>query len=498
MSDTVTTAPTPYDYGLDGFWLDEELKDDYKGLPTADGAPASITLSNGLVLTQFNGERYQDQFGDLWDLIFWDYPEYYTFVIGTPKDYSIATFEYVLGYADYEEIIEYSTTYPDKHPTEQPSTYITQFDITLDSWKYFKFITTYSNGKTTTTYNPTYFYKAYESEPETYSDILCNLGASSSAGGIYFKYGGTVKTSVTMEPLSSFSEGLTIILDNTATNKYCYIGMSILLPMESPPTGDTNSTLTVKDPITDNTLGSITLASDTYKATLTTAGLTRTLTLTNSSEEVQTLQWSNSAPAGKVINAIGNDDTVIKANSEQTVSISLDGVITFYEEYVDLPTSSTTTVLYKNTADPITVDKTNYLTFVAELSGTFRSDVDVVHPTIRVQIETPDFNYAYIASLKRYYYVTSVTYVANGLWEVELSCDVLMSYKDAIENCSAFVERNEYKVNPDIIDNKIVMKQGQTVTDTVVEPVDNILQYETSLDNQPSVFVLDVYCGYSI
>ena len=43
-------------------------------------------------------------------------------------------------------------------------------------------------------------------------------------------------------------------------------------------------------------------------------------------------------------------------------------------------------------------------------------------------------NYAYIADFKRYYYITSIRTSRNGIWEITLECDVLMSYKTAILN----------------------------------------------------------------
>lgn len=467
MSDTVTTALTPWDYGLDGFWIDEELKDDYKGLPTADGAPASITLSNGLILTQFNGERYQDQFGDLWDLIFWDYPEYYTFVIGTPKDYGLlectVKFFYEYGAGTLPTNITFSKFY-------SPLSNIVSLKIWFDTPTedspdkvVLRYAITNSDGLTTvwregvslkdwfTEYNNAYFKIIPSSTtfvPPTSEAATIVVGGDYSVS-LFNSEDNALVTTYTDTTLSKTAEALFVVFTG----------------YPNPYTSETGPTITVKDPTSDNTLCSASLPTGTYTATLTTSGLSRKLSLTNSSEEVQTLQWSNSAPAGKVINAIGNDSTVIIANSEQTVSISIDSDTTFYEEYVDLPTSSGTVVLYNNEADPRRLDKTNYLRLLGDITGTFRSDTNVVNPIFRFQGDSIDFNYVYISSLRRYYYVTGSTYIGNRLWEVSLQCDVLMTYREGITSCYAFVDRTEDSAyyNTMIVDSDIPFKQGQTV-----------------------------------
>lgn len=502
MSDTVTTAPTPWDYGLDGFWIDEELKDDYKGLPVSDGAPATITLSNGIFLTQFNGERYQDQFGDLWDLIFWDYPEYYTFVIGTPKDYGLlecsVNFAYEYGAGTLPTKITFSKFY-------SPLSNIVRLKIWFDTPTedspdkvVLRYTITNSDDITTvwrevvnlkdwfTEYNNAYF--------KIIPSSTTFVPPTSEAATIVV--GGNYSVSL----FNSEDNALVTTYTDTTLSKTANAYFVVFTGYPNPYTSETNPTLTIKYPTTDNTLGSITLDQGTYKATLTTVGLTRTLTLTNSSDEVQTLQWSNSLPAGRTIVGLSSSpdssSVVIPVGASTSTSITVDGDITLYEAS-EIVYTTQEIILLQNTADPIVVDKTNYLTKVRSIYGVFRTDVDIVSPSIRITVDTPNFNYVYIDQFKRYYYVTDATRTADGMWEFYLSCDVLMSFKSAILGCTAFVERNEYTTNPDIIDTKIVMEQGQTVTDNVIEPIDGVLLYETTLTNQPALYVLDVYCGYS-
>lgn len=125
--------------------------------------------------------------------------------------------------------------------------------------------------------------------------------------------------------------------------------------------------------------------------------------------------------------------------------------------------------LYKNSAEMHRVDKSAYLELVGTVSGVFRDETSITNISITLQYDTViDFNYVYIPAFNRYYYVTDITLINYGLYEVSLSVDVLMSYKDAIKNCKGFIDRNEFTHNPNIIDTKRVIEQGVDITDVTV------------------------------
>ena len=67
-------------------------------------------------------------------------------------------------------------------------------------------------------------------------------------------------------------------------------------------------------------------------------------------------------------------------------------------------------------------------------------------------------NYAYIADYQRYYYVDSVTVGRNGMYVVQLSVDVLMSYVDGIKNLSATISRQENIGINDIVDSLLPLQ----------------------------------------
>ena len=103
-------------------------------------------------------------------------------------------------------------------------------------------------------------------------------------------------------------------------------------------------------------------------------------------------------------------------------------------------------------------------------------------------------NYAYIADYQRYYYVDSVTIGRNGMYIVQLSVDVLMSYADGIKNLSATISRQENIGINDIVDSLLPLQNRKELA---------VIEFESSEFNISSAgtgdynFVLNVSGGGS-
>ena len=101
-------------------------------------------------------------------------------------------------------------------------------------------------------------------------------------------------------------------------------------------------------------------------------------------------------------------------------------------------------------------------------------------------------NYAYIADYKRYYYVNSVTVGRNGMYSVQLSVDVLMTYADAIKNLSATISRQENIGINDIVDSLLPLQNRKQLA---------VIEFESSEFNISNAnltsynFVLNVAGG---
>lgn len=92
--------------------------------------------------------------------------------------------------------------------------------------------------------------------------------------------------------------------------------------------------------------------------------------------------------------------------------------------------------LYKNISERNVVHKTIENEIV--LDGTLRDEkVNMINPVITVQNNTEyyQYNYAYIPDFKRYYFFdTPPSIIRTGVCQLNLSVDVLMSFKGTEEN----------------------------------------------------------------
>jgi hypothetical protein len=87
--------------------------------------------------------------------------------------------------------------------------------------------------------------------------------------------------------------------------------------------------------------------------------------------------------------------------------------------------------LYYNSSDNRCIKKV--LTDEFTITGTLRESTTIVNPEITVTLSEPvRYNYCYIPSLKRYYYINNVISVKNGVWKLIMEVDPLMSFKNDI------------------------------------------------------------------
>ena len=99
--------------------------------------------------------------------------------------------------------------------------------------------------------------------------------------------------------------------------------------------------------------------------------------------------------------------------------------------------------LYTNTSPRKKIIKS--LNNLKELNGTFRSQASAMSPTFTIEsgYEIMQYNYCYIPIFNRYYYINKIKALRNNLFELELTCDVLMSNADAILSNAAIIDKVE-------------------------------------------------------
>lgn len=78
-----------------------------------------------------------------------------------------------------------------------------------------------------------------------------------------------------------------------------------------------------------------------------------------------------------------------------------------------------------------------------EYTGVLNCTVNVLTPVVRFRTRTPvNFNYVYIDSLNRYYFVSEISQDGD-ICTVRLKVDVLYTYKDKILSSSATLTKGE-------------------------------------------------------
>lgn len=103
--------------------------------------------------------------------------------------------------------------------------------------------------------------------------------------------------------------------------------------------------------------------------------------------------------------------------------------------------------MYHMTDDDNVINKNMILKYPINIK--IKSSIDIVNPIIilndKGQYNFNEVNYCYIDDFIRYYFIRSVENKSNHLWQLNLECDVLESFKDDILNSYAQYTRSVQK-----------------------------------------------------
>ena len=204
------------------------------------------------------------------------------------------------------------------------------------------------------------------------------------------------------------------------------------------------------------------------KANLSVLGNRKTLTLTGENDREFPIVWTSFTPEDKIFLGLSvapnSSAPLIPVGKE--VSVSFNDSTALYEVYAKYKPLSTKFEIhtYKSSAEQNRVDKTNFLTADMIISGVLREASSLIHPSITFTSDIiPTFNYVYIPIFNRYYYVTDITSIKNKLWQMSLTVDVLMTYKEALLACTGYIDRNENEYNGLIPDGMISLEKGEVI-----------------------------------
>lgn len=231
------------------------------------------------------------------------------------------------------------------------------------------------------------------------------------------------------------------------------------------------------------------------KAVITYSGTSKHLVLTGTNDIDYTFDWISQPPEeGKPFLGLAYEPNATEAAipvNEETL-ITWEESTTLYEVYQLYvpPEGSFDIDLYNNSGEATRIDKTNYLTSVGKITGVLREQCSILRPSIKIYSTTlPIFNYVRINSFNnRYYFVTGITSIAKNLWQIDMNCDVLMTYKTGIKALTAIIGRQENDYNDNLVDGEIPTEKEQSVS--YQEISNNTLS--TQLEGGAHSFVLTV------
>ena len=99
-----------------------------------------------------------------------------------------------------------------------------------------------------------------------------------------------------------------------------------------------------------------------------------------------------------------------------------------------------------------------------------------------LSVNDEKFNYAYLTVLNRYYYIEDIM-LTNNYGLLTLNEDVLMSFADLIRLQTAYVERNQYNIDSNKVDDLIICDYDKELKYTVITPTNDIYWYTGTAEN---------------
>ena len=122
-------------------------------------------------------------------------------------------------------------------------------------------------------------------------------------------------------------------------------------------------------------------------------------------------------------------------------------------------------ILQTSSSEKNALDKT--LTTIATVTGTLKEKTSIIDPVILIEGDLSSFvnaNYCTIATFGRSYFITNISSVRNGLFEISCHVDVLSSFKTEIRTNSAVIKKSEGNWNLYLNDGSLQAQQDVDVT----------------------------------
>lgn len=108
---------------------------------------------------------------------------------------------------------------------------------------------------------------------------------------------------------------------------------------------------------------------------------------------------------------------------------------------------------------------------VSSVSGVLRDQCKTTDPVIMIEGSAiPTGNYMYIPDFERYYFITNIKNVRNGLWEITAHVDVLTSYAAQIMAQNVILLDTSATGANNYVQNDVYVRSVKSKTDIVNFP----------------------------
>lgn len=162
-----------------------------------------------------------------------------------------------------------------------------------------------------------------------------------------------------------------------------------------------------------------------------------------------------------ILNASLTNDYII-VDGTISYSTGTDLYTLLKNDYVSLDINGKTALIcYKQNSDNHELNKT--LTYIDTMMGIFNHSIAIKNINIDINNYANNFNYVWIPTLKRYYYVDSVEFISANITRLHLKEDVLMSWEKLIKLQSAFVSRYQSSAQTKLVDNRLPLEDTKRI-----------------------------------
>ena len=242
-------------------------------------------------------------------------------------------------------------------------------------------------------------------------------------------------------------------------------------------------------------LGSVTGYNKLLKLAFSINNDSRTLTFTVTNSDLEhsndvSITWNTPVTEDiysygvSLFSGLNNNPIVLNG---QTINVEYNMGITLYESFMkkqpEPVVGEFSIYFYNMTTEVNRVDKTSFLTNELELTGTLRKGASMLSPSIDIELSTiPNFNYCYIPVFNRYYFVDEIISIQKNIWRINMSIDVLHTYRSQIKLQRGFIERGNTDFNVDIVDPERVVRNEPDIS---IEYANMLVPFSMeSLDHQ--------------